>query len=118
FAALARERAGALIVSADSLFVAERDLLVALASRYTVPSIHHRREFTAAGGLMSYGPSLREAYPHVGPYTGRILAGEKPENLPVHQSARFELAINQKTAKSLGLAFPISLLLRADEVIE
>jgi putative ABC transport system substrate-binding protein len=118
FVSLAEERTRLLLVSGDSFLVAQRDQIVALAARHAVPALYHRREFAAAGGLMSYGPSLPEAYYHVGTYTGRILKGEKPADMPVHQSAKFALVINLKTAKALGLSLPPTLLATADEVIE
>jgi putative ABC transport system substrate-binding protein len=118
FVSLAEERTRLLLVSGDSFLVAQRDQIVALAARHAVPTLYHRREFAAAGGLMSYGPSLPEAYYHVGTYTGRILKGEKPADMPVHQSAKFALVINLKTVKVLGLSLPPTLLATADEVIE
>ncbi len=120
FATLVRERAGALVISSDALFLTQRDQIVALAARYAVPAIQQFREFTAAGGLMSYGPgtSLLDAWRLAGTYAGRMLGGEKPADLPVQQSTKVELALNLKTAKALGLTFPTALLVRADEVIE
>jgi putative tryptophan/tyrosine transport system substrate-binding protein len=119
FAALAQQGAGALIVSSDDFFAQAIDQLVALAARHRVPVIYDRREFTAAGGLMSYGlPNIFDAWRQVGAYTGRILKGEKPADLPVQQSAKIGMIFNMKTAKALGLAVPQSILLRADEVIE
>jgi putative ABC transport system substrate-binding protein len=118
FVTLVQERAGSLLVSGDSFLVSKRDQIVALAARHAVPALYHRREFTAIGGLMSYGPSLPEVYYQVGDYTGRILKGAKPADLPVQQSTKFELVINAKTAKALGIEVPISMQMLADEVIE
>jgi len=118
FVTLAKERVRLLLVSGDSFLVAQRDQLVGLAAQHVVPTLYHRREFTAVGGLMSYGPSLPEAYYVVGDFTGRILNGKKPADMPVHQSTKFELVLNLKTAKALGLTIPQSMLARADEVIE
>jgi putative ABC transport system substrate-binding protein len=118
FVTLVEERAGSLLVSGDSFLVSKRDQIVVLAARHAVPALYHRREFTAIGGLMSYGPSLPEVYYQVGDYTGRILKGAKPAELPVQQSTKFELVINLKTAKALGLSIPQALLTTADEVIE
>jgi putative tryptophan/tyrosine transport system substrate-binding protein len=118
FATLVQKRVDALVVVTDAIFNSRRAQLVALTARHMLPSIFAFREFATAGGLMSYGVSFGDGYRQTGIYTGRILKGEKPADLPVIQMARVELVINVRTAKTLGISFPLSLLGRADEVIE
>lgn len=118
FATLTGLHAGALLVGADPLFYSRREQLVTLAARHAVPAMYEWREFVAAGGLVSYGTSLAGAWRQVGMYVGKILNGAKPADLPVQRPTKFELIVNMNTAEALGLTVPLSILARADEVIE
>ena len=118
FATLVARHVGALSVAAEPLFTSNRDMLVALAERYKIPTIYQSRAFPLSGGLMCYGASFVEAFRLGGRYVGQILKGAERADLPVQQSSRFELVINLKTAKALGLSVPPSLLIAADQVIE
>jgi putative tryptophan/tyrosine transport system substrate-binding protein len=118
FANLAQRRPDALLISGSSTFLSRRDQLITLVTRHKVPTMYSHREFTMAGGLISYGANLLDSYRQAGFYVGRILRGDKPADLPVVQPTRFELVLNLKTAKALGLAVPPNLLALADEVIE
>jgi putative ABC transport system substrate-binding protein len=118
FAVLAQHRPGALIINTDPLLLGERKKIVQLAARYKVPTLYFSREFVDAGGLLSYGPNIHNGYRQAGIYVGRILKGEKVGELPVVQPTKFDLVINLRTARTLGLEIPTILLVRADEVIE
>jgi ABC-type uncharacterized transport system substrate-binding protein len=118
FASLVRERASALVVGAGAFLLSRRDQIIALAARHAIPAIYGFREYSADGGLISYGNHIPDAFRRAGVYTGRILKGDKPADLPVERTTKFELVINLKTAKALGLAVPSSMQWLADEVIE
>jgi putative ABC transport system substrate-binding protein len=118
FAAMSRQKVNALMFGASTSFQVVKDRLIALAARQSIPALYEWREFVALGGLMSYSTNVAESGQQIGAYTGQILNGAKPGDLPVVQSSRFELVINLKTAKALGLTIPATLLARADEVIE
>ena len=118
FTTLVQQRVESLLVEVDPFFTDQRATITALAARHRLPSIYALREFVDAGGLMSYGTSITDANRQLGAYTGRVLKGTKPAELPVMQSTLFELVINLKAARALGLEVPTSILLRADEVVE
>jgi putative ABC transport system substrate-binding protein len=118
FESAAQVRAGGLVIGSDTFFSSHLNKLAALAVRYALPAVYQWREFAAAGGLISYGGDIIEAYRLAGLYTGRVLKGEKPADLPVQQSTKVEMIINMNTAKALGISVPITMLGRADEIIE
>ena len=118
FASLGKLRAGGILVSAESLYITHADLIIALAARYGIPANYEFALFARAGGLMSYGTNFLSGNRQLGAVAGRILNGEKPGDLPVQQAVKFEMVLNMKTAKALGIEVPTGVLLRADEVIE
>ena len=118
FAIFTEAHVGGVVMEADALFMSLRNHVLALTTRLRLPAVYAEREFVMAGGLMSYGTNVPEVYRQVGIYTGRILKGEKPADLPVLEPTKFDMAINLRTAKALGIDMPTSILLRADEVIE
>ena len=118
FATMAQQQVRALLFGSDTFFVDRRDYFVSLAAHYRIPAMSHVREYVQAGGLIAYGNRVADMYRLVGIYVGRILKGEKPADLPVQESTKFELVINLKTAKALGLTVPLTLQASADEVIE
>jgi len=118
FAAFAQRRVAALVVGSDPFFYAERALIAGLATQHALPAIYYDREYVAAGGLMSYGASVTDAYRQVGVFTGRFLKGDKPADLPVQQPVKIELIVNLRTAKALGIEMPLSVLMRVNEAIE
>jgi putative ABC transport system substrate-binding protein len=118
FASMKQLQANAVLVAADPFFASRRELIVSLATKYAIPAVYEQRSFTAAGGLMSYGTNLPEGYRQAGIYTGRILKGEKPADLPVVLSNKFEFVINLKVAKTLGLTVSANFISTADEVLD
>ena len=118
FAILARDKADALLVGSDPIFLVHREKLVALIAAAAIPTIFQYRDFTAVGGLISYDPDIADAYRQTGIYAGKILNGALPAELPIQQPTKFELVINLKTAKAMGIEIPATLLARADDVIE
>jgi putative ABC transport system substrate-binding protein len=118
FVTFAQERTGALVIASDPFFYERREQLIELAARHALPAIYYDREYVADGGLISYGPSIADAYRQAGVFAGRILKGDKPSDLPVQQAVKIDLIVNLKTAKALGIEMPLSLLMRINEAIE